>query len=146
MVEEARARGQQVTVDQYLYPAGSTGIGILFPSWLFEGGNEKTAERLKDAATRERVIREMIAKADQDGFKDFSFAFVASHRANPAFNGKNIAAITKMARQKTDANSQAEQAIDILLAGGAQMGLHKKSDQDVEDIFKQPFTLITSEG
>src|SRR5262249_35117889 len=72
MVEEARARGQQVTVDQYLYPAGSTGIGILFPSWLFEGGDEKTKERLQDAAMRERVKREMIAKAEQDGFKDFS--------------------------------------------------------------------------
>ena len=41
-VEDARARGQQVTVDQYLYPASSTGIGILFPSWVFEGGAEKT--------------------------------------------------------------------------------------------------------
>ena len=146
MVEEARARGQQVTVDQYLYPAGSTGIGILFPSWLFEGGNEKTAERLKDAATRERVIREMIAKAEQDGFKDFSFAFVANHRADQTFNGKNIAEITKTVKRKTDANSQAEQAIEILLAGGAQMVLHKMSDQDVEMIFKQPFTMIASDA
>ena len=146
MVEEARAHGQQVTVDQYLYPAGSTGIGILFPSWLFEGGNEKTRERLKDAATRERVKRELIAKAAQDGFKDFSFAYVANHQANQAYNGKNIAEITKMAQQKTDANSQAEQAIDMLLAGGAQMVLHKMSDQDVERIFKQPFTMVASDA
>ncbi|MCI0391256.1 MAG: D-aminoacylase [Acidobacteria bacterium] len=146
MVEEARARGQQVTVDQYLYPAGSTGIGILFPTWLFEGGNEKTGERLQDPATRERVKRELIAKAAQDGFKDFSFAYVANHRANQAFNGKNIAEITKMVKQKTDANSQAEQAIDMLLAGGAQMVLRKMSDQDVERIFKQPFTMIASDA
>jgi N-acyl-D-amino-acid deacylase len=146
MVEEARARGQQVTVDQYLYPAGSTGIGILFPSWLFEGGNEKTGERLQDPATRERVKRELIAKAAQDGFKDFSFAYVANHRADQSFNGKNIAEITKTAKRKTDVNSQAEQAIDLLLAGGAQMVLHKMSDQDVERIFKQPFTMIASDA
>jgi N-acyl-D-amino-acid deacylase len=146
MVEEARARGQQVTVDQYLYPAGSTGIGILFPSWLFEGGNEKARERLQDASTRERVKRELIAKAAQDGFKDFSFAFVANHRANQAFNGKNIAEITKIVKQKTDASSQAEQAIDLLLAGGAQLVLHKMSDQDVERIFKQPFTMVASDA
>lgn len=146
MVEDARARGQQVTVDQYLYPAGSTGIGILFPSWLFEGGDEKTRERLQDAATRERVKRELIAKAAQDGFKDFSFAYVANHRANQAFNGKNIAEITKIVKQKTDAGSQAEQAIDLLLAGGAQMVLHKMSDQDVERIFKQPFTMVASDA
>ncbi|MFN0123385.1 MAG: N-acyl-D-amino-acid deacylase family protein, partial [Blastocatellia bacterium] len=50
MVEEARARGQQVTVDQYLYPASSTGIGILCPSWIFDGGDEKLKERLADKA------------------------------------------------------------------------------------------------
>jgi N-acyl-D-amino-acid deacylase len=146
MVEEARARGQQVTVDQYLYPASSTGIGILFPSWLFEGGNDKTRERLQDAATRERVRREMIAKATQGGFNDFSFAYVASHRDNESFNGKNIAEITKIVRQKNDVNSQAEQAIDLLLAGGAQLVLHKMSDQDVERIFKQPFTMVASDA
>jgi N-acyl-D-amino-acid deacylase len=146
LVEEARARGQQVTVDQYLYPAGSTGIGILFPSWLFEGGNEKTRERLQDAATRERVKRELIAKAASEGFKDFSFAYVANHRADQSFNGKNIAEITKMVKKKADTNSQAEQAIDILLAGGAQMVLRKMSDQDVERIFRQPFTMVASDA
>src|SRR5262245_31058716 len=110
MVEDARHEGRQVTVDQYLYPAGSTGIGILFPSWLFEGGNEKTRERLQDAVTRERVKRELIAKAAQDGFKDFSFAYVANHRADQSFNGKNIAEITQIVKRKADVNSQAEQA------------------------------------
>jgi len=146
MVEEARALGHQVTVDQYLYPASSTGIGILFPSWLFEGGDDKTRERLQDAATCDRVKREMIAKAMKGGFKDFSFAYVANHRANQSFNGKNIAEITKVVKQKADVNSQAEQAIDLLLAGGAQMVLRKMSDQDVERIFKQPFTMVASDA
>jgi N-acyl-D-amino-acid deacylase len=146
LVEEARARGQQVTVDQYLYPAGSTGIGILFPSWLFEGGNEKTKERLQDAATRERVRRELIERAARDGFKDLAFAYVANYRPDQTFNGKNIAEITKQVKGKSDANSQAEQAIDLLLAGGAQMVLHKMSDQDVDRIFRQPFTMVASDA
>jgi N-acyl-D-amino-acid deacylase len=146
MVEEARARGQQVTVDQYLYPASSTGIGILFPSWLFDGGNEQTKERLQDKPTRERVKREMIAKAAQDGFKDFSFAYVASFQTDPSFNGKNIAEITQAVRQKSDADAQAEQALEILQAGGAQMVLRKMSEQDVERIFRQPFTMIASDS
>ncbi len=146
MVEDARSRGLQVTVDQYLYPAGSTGIGILFPSWVFEGGAEKTKERLQDAATRTRIRRELIEKAKQQGFKDFSFAYVANHQPNQAFNGKNIAEITKMVKQKSDVNSQAEQMIEILGAGGAQMVLHKMSDGDVERIFKQPFTMVASDA
>ena len=144
MVEDARARGQQVTVDQYLYPASSTGIGILFPSWIFADG--KLNERLQDKATHERIVREMIEKANKGGFQDFSFAYVASHRANPAFNGKNIAEITAMTRKQTTITAQAEQAIDILLAGGASMVLQKMSEADVERIFRQPFTMIASDA
>lgn len=146
MVEDARARGQQVTVDQYLYPASSTGIGILFPSWLFDGGAEKTKERLNDTATRQRLRREMIAKAEGGGFKDFAFAYVANHQTDQSINGKNIAEITKLKKQKTDADSQAEQAIEILQAGGAQMVLQKMSDGDVDQIFKQPFTMVASDA
>ncbi len=146
LVENARARGQQVTVDQYLYPASSTGIGILFPSWVFEGGAEKAKERLIDPATRARVRKGLIEKAAQRGVPDFAFAVVANHSANQSFNGKNIAEITKLAKQKTDLDSQAEQIIEIQLAGGAQMVLHSMSDADVDRIFKQPFTMIASDS
>jgi len=146
MVEDARSRGQQVTVDQYLYPASSTGIGILFPSWVFDGGNEKAKERLNDPTTRERVRREMIEKAKIGGFSDFAFAYVANHSADQSINGKNIAEITQLKKQKTDAAAQAEQAIKILLNGGAQMVLRKMSDEDVDRIFKQPFTMVASDA
>ncbi|MDX2031671.1 MAG: D-aminoacylase [Blastocatellia bacterium] len=146
LVEEARARGQQVTVDQYLYPAGSTGIGILFPSWVFEGGAEKTRERLTAPESRARVRREMIEKAAAQGFSDFAFAVVANHGPNTAFNGRSIAEITKLTNGRADADAQADQAIELQLAGGAQMVLHKMSDQDIDRIFKQPFTMIASDA
>ena len=146
LVEAARAGGQQVTVDQYVYTAGSTGIGILFPSWIFEGGPNKTKERLETGSTRERVKREMIEKAARGGFKDFSFAYVASYKANPAFNGKTISEISRMTRQKAGVDEEAEQAIEMLLAGGAQMVLHKMSDEDVARIFRAPFTMVASDS
>ncbi len=146
LVEDARARGQQVTVDQYLYPASSTGIGILFPSWVFDGGAEKARERMTDPATRARVRAGLIEKAKQRGVPDFSFAVVANHSANQSFNGKSIAEITKLNRQKNDLNSQAEQIIEIQLAGGAQMVLHSMADADVDRIFRQPFTMIASDS
>lgn len=146
LVADARARGQQVTVDQYLYPASSTGIGILFPSWVFEGGNDKTKERLADAATRARISRAVIEKARQDGFKDLSFVFIANHQANQSFNGKNLAEITKQTKNKSDVAAQAEQALEIMQAGGAQVVLHKMSDVDVERIFQAPFTMVASDA
>jgi N-acyl-D-amino-acid deacylase len=101
---------------------------------------------LHDPPTRARVKREMIEKAKQGGFTDLSFAVVASHRANQNFNGKNISEITRLARRKAGIEEEAEQAIEILLAGGAQMVLHKMSDADVERILRQPFTMIASDS
>lgn len=146
LVADARARGQQVTIDQYLYSAASTGIGILFPSWLFEGGNEKVRERLNDPATRARVVREILTKAGRDGFPDLSFAVVANHRADTSLNGKSIASIARQVRSKATPSEQAEQAIEILLNGGAQMVLHKMSEADVARIIRQPFTMVASDA
>jgi len=146
MVADARARGEQVTVDQYMYPAASTGIGILFPSSLFDGGNDKAKEKLAQPEIRTKVVREIIAKAKTEGFNDLSFAYIASHRANPAFNGKNLKEIAESVRGKDRVEDQAEQAIDILLAGGAQLVLQKMSESDVERIIRQPFTMVASDA
>lgn len=146
LVADARARGQQVTVDQYMYPASSTGIGIAFPSWVFEGGRDETRKRLEDKVTRAKVKQEILAKAAGQGFKDLSFVYIANHQADQSFNGKNLAEIAKLKRNSTAPDAQAEQAIDIQLAGGAQVVLQKMSEQDIEKIFKQPFTMIASDA
>jgi len=90
LVEDARARGQQVTVDQYLYTASSTNLGARFPSWIFDGGTEKTKERLQDPTTRARIKREMIEENRKSGRTSYDYAVVASYRPDPSFNGRNI--------------------------------------------------------
>src|SRR5207248_6973520 len=50
LVEEARARGVDVTIDQYPYTASSTGVAALLPQWALEGGQKATAERLGSPA------------------------------------------------------------------------------------------------
>lgn len=146
MVEDARARGLQVTVDQYLYPASSTGIGILFTSWVFDGGREKTEERLRNPATRERIRRDVIEKARAQGFSDLSFAYIANYETDQSFNGRNLAEITQAKKGRKEIEAQADLAIEILQAGGASMVLRKMSDEDVERIFRQPFTMVASDA
>ncbi|MCI0663989.1 MAG: D-aminoacylase [Acidobacteria bacterium] len=146
MVEEARARGLQVTVDQYLYTASSTNLGVRFPSWVFEGGREKSFERLQDPATRARIKKEMIDENQKNGREDFSFSLVANYRPKPEYNGKSITEITRLARGKTGAEEEAEQMIEMILAGGAQMIYHTMTETDLEHIFKQPFTMVASDA
>ena len=50
LIDEARARGVDVSSDQYPYTASSTGLTILFPAWSKEGGqveNELKARRVR---------------------------------------------------------------------------------------------------
>jgi N-acyl-D-amino-acid deacylase len=58
-IEGARARGVDVSANQYPYTRASNGLDSCLPLWVREGGFEKTAARLRDPATRERVKRDM---------------------------------------------------------------------------------------
>ncbi|TRW13975.1 N-acyl-D-amino-acid deacylase family protein [Glacieibacterium frigidum] len=58
-VEAARAKGIRITADMYNYTAGATGLDAAMPTWVQAGGYDKWAERLRDPATRARVIAEM---------------------------------------------------------------------------------------
>ena len=58
-IEAARARGLDVTANQYPYTRASNGLDSCIPLWAREGGLEKTIARLKDPATRARIKRDM---------------------------------------------------------------------------------------
>jgi N-acyl-D-amino-acid deacylase len=58
-LEAARARGLDVTADQYPYTRASNGLDSCLPLWSREGGLEKTLARLEDPTTRERIRKDM---------------------------------------------------------------------------------------
>lgn len=146
LVADARARGQQVTVDQYVYTASSTSLNTALPTWVLEGGRDKAKARLDNPATRARIRREMIDSINKSGFKDWSYAVVAGYGAEKAYEGKSISEITRMARGRGGAEEEAEQIINMYLAGSAGMIYHKMSEADVERIIAQPYTMIASDS
>ena len=146
LVRDARARGLMVTVDQYAYTASSTSLDSRLPTWLRAGGLEEAKKRLADKATRERVISEMKEGLRRSGFKDYSYAMVASYDPDRSFNGKSIAEITKQVRGKSDITSQIEQIVAMYEAGGAGMVYHGMNEDDVQRIMREPFTMIASDS
>src|SRR5882672_8006405 len=58
-IEAARARGLDVTANQYPYTRASNGLDSCLPLWAREGGFEKTLPRLTDPATRARIKTDM---------------------------------------------------------------------------------------
>lgn len=59
LINEARAKGQEVTSDQYPYPANQTSVQAqIIPSWALDGGYPALIKRFNDPATLEKIKAE----------------------------------------------------------------------------------------
>ncbi len=146
LVRQARARGLQVTIDEYAYTASSTSLDTILPSWALAGGREEGKKRLADEETKKKITKEIKDTLKKSKFKDFSYAYVASYSANKDYDGKNIKEISKLVRGKDKLDAQIEQIYEIYQGGGAQMVYHKMDEPDVQMIMREPFTMIASDS
>lgn len=148
MVENARAAGQDVTIDQYVYTASSTGLNSILPDWVADVPREELYARLRDPEIRKRVVDELISeRRDTGGRKDMSYAHVASFRADPSLNGKDILEITRILRPGDESwEAQMETALDLITSGGASMVFHSIDEGDVQRILTYPFNMVASDS
>jgi N-acyl-D-amino-acid deacylase len=65
LIDDARARGVDVTGDVYPYHAGSTKMDNLMPSWAHDGGIPKLLERLADRTIRRRIMEECLVDGER---------------------------------------------------------------------------------
>lgn len=146
LIEGARGRGLAVTADQYVYDAASSSLGIRFPSWVLEGGQDAINGRLDDAATWGRIRTEMIALISERGIADYAFARIASHAADPSLNGLSIPEAAQRELGASDLQAQLEIMRHILRAGGASMVYQFMSDDDIERILRHPQVALASDS
>ena len=122
-IEKARARGQRITADMYTYPAGSTGFDAAMPTWVQAGGTEAWIARLKDPATRAKVLAEMhdahpktwenlFAQAGADGTLLVGFKSAALK----PLTGKSLAEVAK-----ARGTSPEDTIIDLIIADGSRV-------------------------
>jgi dihydroorotase/N-acyl-D-amino-acid deacylase len=148
LVDEARARGVDVTIDQYPYTASATSIGAaLLPSWAQEGGREATLKRLKDPATRAKIKAESVAIIrDERGGGDPKNVSVSSCQFDPSLAGRNLAQITQGRGLTVTLENAAETAMWIVEQGGCGGIFHAIGEQDLQRILVHPATMIASDG
>ena len=144
MVEAARAAGQDVTVDQYLYTASSTTLQSVLPDWAVEGTTTQVKERLRDPATRPKIIAELIASRRDRG--SMHYAKVASFRADRTAEGSSILELAKRWHGTDTWEAQATTVLDMVTSGGAGMVFHSMDETDVQRIAKYPHTMFASDS
>ncbi len=148
LVEEARARGVDVTVDQYPYTASSTSIAAaLLPKWALEGGHEDLLKRLADPGQRKRIKQTIIDKLQYErGGGDPARIAISSCRWDPSLAGKNLAGITRGLGKEPTVENAADTVLYLMERGGATGIFHAIGEEDLERILRFPLTMIASDG
>ena len=89
LVDDALNRGQDVTYDQYPYPAASTILHSLLPYWAHAGGPQALLTRLADRQVRDLMVRAVEPQWGGQTLDNYIFAHIASDR-NKEWEGRSL--------------------------------------------------------
>ena len=120
-IEDARARGIDVSANQYPYNRASNNLDACLPPWVREGGREPLLKRLADPKTRESVKADLASGSAEwenqylgaGGAEGVMVASVLADSLKP-YEGKTIAAIAA-----AEGKDPRDALIDIVLADRA---------------------------
>ncbi|MXY24738.1 MAG: D-aminoacylase [Acidobacteria bacterium] len=147
LVDAARARGVDITIDQYPYTASQTGITAIVPQWAQAGGTEELIERLRDPETRRRIREEIVYRIEHDrGGGDPANIVIGLCEWDRSLEGKSLADILDERGIEVTTANAADLAMEIIESGGARAIYHAMDERDVERIMQHPATAIGSDG
>lgn len=147
LLEEARERGVDMTVDQYPYAASSTTLRSILPPWVHEGGVEKVLGVLKDPEKRKRIRKEIETTENWENMLMHSGGFdgvmVVYTPKTPQYEGKTLTEIGEIL-----GNDPLEAAFDIIVENrGSDNACYFMLDEnDVKYVMKHPLVMIGSDS
>ena len=148
LIDEARARGVDATIDQYPYTASNTSIQAgLFPTWAQEGGRVAILARLKDEPSRRRILTAVSdAIENERGGGDPANVVLAECAFDPSLAGKSLAQVLRDRRRPVAIAQAADLVLEIVEKGGCTAVYHAISEEDLVRIMKHPATMIASDA
>jgi N-acyl-D-amino-acid deacylase len=150
MIEDARGRGIDVTVDQYPYPAGATSLVTLLPPWVHDGGTEKLLERLRDPKQRERIRKDL--EDGVPGWENFSGElgwdklYVSSVKSekNKPVEGLNFTEIKALRKEKDEFTVLWKLLLEE--EGSAGMIVFSMDEGDIRRIMQSPYQMVGTDS
>ncbi len=143
-IEAARRSGLDVTQDQYVYTASSTGLSQLVPEEYREGG--RFSERLADAAQKSAMKADMRARLERSKRTDYRYAVVADFPADRSINGSTIPEVAMKSRGSSSLEDQIETILELQRRGGGSGIFHGMSEEDLRAFARHPGTMFASDS
>jgi dihydroorotase/N-acyl-D-amino-acid deacylase len=149
MIDQARAEGIDVTADMYPYVASGTGLTVLLPDWVSEGG--RLFENLRDPATRARIHEEMInpdpllpaGDSSYNPSRDHVMPVGLKQPENRQYIGQRLPDIAAQRGQ-----DWADAAIDLLVSENQRIGTiyFSMNEENLRLQLQQPWIKISTDA
>lgn len=148
LVDEARARGVDATIDEYPYTASSTSIqAALIPAYALEGGRQAVLKRLQTPSMRSELRKETARLIREErGGGDPQNVQLARCDWDPSLDGKRLGDVTRGRGLEPTVDNAAETALWIVEQGGCSGIFHAIGEDDLQRILRHPATMIGSDG
>jgi dihydroorotase/N-acyl-D-amino-acid deacylase len=148
LVDEARARGLDITLDQYPYTASSTGFSVLLPVWAkAEGAKTIAARYADDPAYRAKLRQDIVDIMTHDrAAEDPARIVIALCSFDPSLNGKSLRQILEERGKPPTAADAADLVVQLNAQGAISCVYHSMDEADVERIMRHPACMIGSDG
>ena len=148
LVDEARRRGVDVTVDAYPYPASATSISAaLMPKWAQEGTRVDIVKRLRDPATRRRILVDTLQIIlDGRGGGDPRNIMVSRCDWNSALAGKRLDDVAVERGRSRSVEDAADTALWLVENGDCGGIYFAISEDDIQRVLRHPASMVASDG
>lgn len=142
IIRAARAEGLPVMCDRYPYTASSTDLDIVLPAWASTGGPDMVLGRIRDAATRAKILAE-LKKSRADADWERIMIGSVGHPDHADYPGLRLPEIAD--RMKVHPAEALLRVIekDELKTGGIFFGM---SEENLWRILSEPYVMIGSDA
>jgi dihydroorotase/N-acyl-D-amino-acid deacylase len=146
LVDEARAHGFDVTIDQYPYT--SAHISSQLPAWALEGSREEVLSRLRNQDQRAKIRADVVRRLGGGGAGgDLNKIVILHCQWDASLDGKSLADVARLRGYKANPEEASEVELWLFEQGDCvRMQRDVISEADVERILKHPATMIASDG
>ncbi len=141
MIGDARSKGLYIQHDQYPYTASATGLSMMVPQWVHDGGTDAFLSRLNTETIREKILEEMNYRGYINGRKVLVSG--VNLEKNKKYEGREISEIAG-----EEEKNVFEFILDLLFEEEGSVGAIYMSmdEEDVRRVMKDPFTATGNDA
>jgi N-acyl-D-amino-acid deacylase len=145
-IHENINKGVRITLDQYPYEAGATGLTASLPNYIMAGGMDAVVKRLSDPVVRRQATRDMLSPDNDNLIRDsggFGGVIVTSAPKTPEAEGLTLAAYAE-----ATGKDPYDAYFDLIVENGGNTGAisFEMDINEVERVYLDENTVVGSDG